>query len=69
MSKTLDFKAFCFEAYKAQHRLNGAETMELFKKYKVFDYLTACYDVLHTTGRAYILEDIEVYIKAREKTA
>lgn len=69
MSKTLDFKAFCFEAYKSYHKLKGIETMDLFKKYNVFHYLTTCYDVLHTTGREYIIEDIDIYIKARQKTA
>lgn len=69
MSKTLEFKAFCFEAYRAAHNLTGRKAMELFKKYKVLDYLTTCYDVLHTTGREYLIEDIDIYIKARQKTA
>lgn len=69
MSKTLDFKVFCFEAYKAKHKLNGVEAMDIFKKYKVFDYLTVCYDVLHTTGRDYIVEDIDIYINVRKKMA
>lgn len=67
MSKTLDFKVFCFEAYKAHYKLKGWETMDLFKKYNVFTYLTSCYDVLHTTGREYIIEDIDIYIKTRKK--
>lgn len=66
MSKTLEFKAFCFEAYRAEKKLSGRETMLLFKKYGVLDYLGACYDVLHTTGRAYIVEDIDLFIKARQ---
>lgn len=69
MSKTLDFKVFCFEAFKAKHQLSGVEAMEIFKKYKVFDYLNACYDVLHTTGRDYIIEDIDIYINVRKKMA
>lgn len=66
MSKTLEFKAFCFEAYRADKKLTGRETMRLFKKYGVLDYLGACFDVLHTTGRAYIVEDIDVFIDARK---
>ena len=62
MSKTLEFKAFCFEAYRADKKLTGRETMSLFKKYGVLDYL----DVLHTTGRAYIVEDIDIFIEARK---
>lgn len=66
MSKTLEFKVFCFEAYKTEKRLSGREAMRLFRTYGVLDYLGACYDVLHTTGRAYIIEDIDLFIKARK---
>jgi len=66
MSKTLQFKAFCFEAYRADKKLTGRATMQLFKKYGVLDYLGNCYDVLHTTGRQYIIEDIDGFIEARK---
>ena len=39
--------------------------MELFEKYKVFEYLDKFYDVLHTTGHRYIINDIDSYIEAR----
>lgn len=65
MSKTLEFKAFCFEAYRADKNLTGRQAMLLFKKYGVLDYLDACYDVLHTTGRDYIVEDIDIFIEKR----
>ena len=68
MSKTLEFKAFCFEAYRADKKLTGRETMSLFIKYGVLDYLGTCFDVLHTKGRAYIVEDIDVFIDARKKS-
>lgn len=68
MSKTLEFKSFCFEAYKSEKNLSGKETMTLFRKYGVLSYLNACYDVLHTTGRDYIIDDIEVFIRKRKET-
>ncbi len=67
MSKTLEFKVFCFEAYRAEKKLTGKEAMSLFKKYGVLDYLEACFDVLHTTGRAYIIEDIDCFIDNRRE--
>lgn len=66
MSKILDFKVFCFEAYRAEKKLTGREAMELFKKYGVLDYLNTCFDVLHTTGREYIIEDIDAFIEVRK---
>ena len=67
MSKTLEFKAFCFEAYRCEKKMSGRETMSLFKKYGVLEYLGTCYDVLHTTGRQYMIEDIDLFIAARKK--
>lgn len=67
MSETLYFKAFCFEAYKAHHRMNGLDAINLFEKYGVFGYLNEFYDVLHTTGREYIIEEIDAYIAARKE--
>lgn len=69
MSKTLEFKAFCFEAYRAEKNLTGRAAMSLFKKYGVLDYLGKCYNVLHTTGREYIIEDIDAFIAARSRAA
>ena len=67
MSKTLEFKAFCFESYRAQKKMSGREAMSLFKRYGILDYLGKCYNVLHTTGREYIIEDIDAFIAARNK--
>ena len=61
----LEFKVFCFEAYRAEKKLSGKETIKLFMQYGVMDYLDRCYDVLHTTGREYLIEDIDLFIKAR----
>ena len=60
--KNLDFEVFCLESYKAVHQITGIEALEIFKKYQVFDYLCSCYDVLHSTGRLYIVSDIDDYI-------
>ena len=65
MSKTLKFKAFCFEMYKAEKGMTGIMTQELFEKYKVFEYLDDCYEALHTTGHRYIINDIDLYIESR----
>lgn len=41
--------------------------MELFKRYGVFDYLTVCFNVLHTNSRTYIIEDTDIFSNARKK--
>ncbi len=66
MSQTLQFKVFCIEQYKNQHNMTGAETMKRFKEYGVFDYLGEFFDVLHSTGAKYIVEDIDMFIAQRQ---
>jgi hypothetical protein len=66
MDKILRYKIFCLESYKNAHGLSGAETFNTFNDYKVFDYLTNCYDVLHSTGQMYMVKDIDQFIAARK---
>lgn len=66
MSKTLKFKTFCFELYKNEKGLTGLQTQELFEKYRVFEYIGAFYEPLHTTGEKYLLDDLNNYIEARQ---
>ncbi|MCL2421212.1 MAG: DUF3791 domain-containing protein [Defluviitaleaceae bacterium] len=65
MPKVVNFKAFCLERYKYEHDMNGRDAMALFKEYGVFDYISSFYDVLHSFGDKYIVQDIELFIKAR----
>ena len=67
MEKMLAFKTFCLENYKSVHNLKGKTALDIFNKFKVFDYLVSCYDTLHSTGRLYIVSDIDEYIACREK--
>jgi len=40
--------------------------MELFNKYSVLEYIKEFYEVLHTTGTRYIVNDIDIYISSRQ---
>ena len=57
---------FCAEQYKYAKKLTARQLDELFSKYRVWDYLYACYEALHTTGTNYIIHDIDLYIDARK---
>ena len=65
MSKELPFIIYCIEEYKNQKNLTGKEVMALFNRYSVCDYIRSFYEVLHTTGNKYIVNDIDLYIKSR----
>ena len=66
MSKELPFLVLCVEEYKNQKGMTVKEVMDLFNQYSVFEYIQAFYDVLHTTGTKYIVNDIDLYIQSRQ---
>lgn len=66
MSKQGDFLIYCIEQYKMAKNLTGKQVSELFTRYSVWDYIYDCFEALHTTGANYIVEDIDLYIEARQ---
>ncbi|WP_407268475.1 DUF3791 domain-containing protein [Radiobacillus sp. PE A8.2] len=67
MNDKLDFMVYCIETYKNVKGLKGKDTVELFNRYRVFDYIKATYEALHTTGNEYIVEDLDIYINERSQ--
>ncbi len=65
MDSIMDFTVFCLESYKQVHHMTGKDTLEVFDENEVFDYIRKSYDILHTTGEAYIVKDIDRYIDLR----
>ena len=63
-SKTL-FLVHCLEEYKIAKEFTGKQVISLFKQYGVLDYIIDCYEALHVTGPAYIVDDIDLFIAAR----
>ena len=63
----LIFVSFCIEEYKTLNALDGAETAARFEKYGVTDYLLEHFEVLHTLGKAAIMDDIARFIAARKR--
>ena len=66
MSKEGRFLVFCIEIYRSAKNLKGKEVMQLFQKYNVCEYIMDCYGALHTPGENYIINDIDLYIEARQ---
>jgi hypothetical protein len=60
------FLVFCLESYKVHTRKTAIETLALFTENKVFQFLTDNYAVLHTQSIAYVLEDIDEFLKNRK---
>lgn len=67
MDKIIDFTVFCLESYKQAHNISGKSALKIFNDNNVFDYIKSFYDVLHSNGEGYIVEDIDMYINSKGK--
>jgi len=68
MSAEGKFLVYCLEIYRRAKNMTGKEVVELFKKYGITEYVMSCYEALHTTGAQYTIEDIDLFIEARQTT-
>jgi hypothetical protein len=59
------FLAFCLENYKDRKNISAEEALSIFNKYHVLDFLKDVFDTLHTQGKEYILDEIDLYIQNR----
>jgi hypothetical protein len=66
MDEKTSFIVYCIEEYKNAKNMSGKAVINLFNRYRVIEYIRAYYEALHTTGRKYIVEDICLYIQARQ---
>jgi hypothetical protein len=64
--KHLLFFAFCLEKYKDFSKLSAEEAFFIFRKYHVFDYLRDGFEVLHTQGEGYIVNEIDSFVNTQK---
>ncbi len=60
------FISFCIEQYKVAKGLSGEEVVKMFNQYKVMEYLSDCYDALHTQGHRWLVAEIDDFISKRK---
>lgn len=56
--ETRIFRAFC-----TKHNITACEGNKIFSLHRIWNYIESCYDMLHTNGDEYILNDIENQLK------
>jgi len=59
------FLAFCVEQYKHEKSMDGGDVMRLFIDKGVAQYLTDHYDVLHTQGARWLVQEIDDFIEKK----
>ena len=60
------FVTFCIEEYGAAKGMTGGQVLDLFSQYGVVEYLSECYETLHTQGRQWLIEEIDEFMDIRK---
>jgi hypothetical protein len=62
-----EFYTYCLENYAISKQISGIRAWVLFKETGADKYVIDNYDLLHTQGLEYILDDIQRFINRRKR--
>lgn len=61
------FVSFCIEQYTKAKGMTTEDTVNLFEQYGIAEHFCEFYDVLHTQGHQWLIEEIDKMINDRKK--
>ncbi|MDE6368516.1 MAG: DUF3791 domain-containing protein, partial [Muribaculaceae bacterium] len=62
--KTLEFVTYCISKLSQQLKLSQQEVYDRLNRSGIlYDYIVPSYDVLHTFGSRYLMEDLTDYMR------
>lgn len=61
------FVSFCIEQYAKAKNMSTEDAMDLFEQYGITEHFCEFYDVLHTQGHNWLIEEIDEMINNRKK--
>lgn len=64
--EVFEFYSYCLENYATSKRISGMQAWVVFKETGTDGYIIDNYDLLHTQGMDYILDDIQRFINRRK---
>lgn len=62
-----EFYCYTLEKYAISKGIGGLQAFALFKEYDVDEFLLNHYDLLHTQGTGYVLDEVDRFIRRRKK--
>ena len=65
--RAFEFYAYTMEMYAIEKDMGGLQAFAIFKDYDVDEFLLNNYDLLHTQGTGYVLDEIDRFIRARKR--
>ena len=66
-NEAFDFFVYTLEKYAINKKIGGLQALAIFKEYDVDEFLLNHYDLLHTQGTGYVLDEIERFITRRKR--
>lgn len=61
------FVSFCIEQYAKAKKMNTDDVAKLFEQYGITEHFYEFYDVLHTQGNQWLIEEIDGIINRKKK--
>lgn len=61
------FVSFCIEQYAKAKNIATEDVVNLFEQYGITEHFCEFYDVLHTQGHNWLIEEIDEMIENRKK--
>ena len=65
--EAFDFFVYTLEKYAINKRISGLQALAMFKEYDADKFLLNHYDLLHTQGTGYVIDEVQRYIDRRKK--
>lgn len=65
--EVFEFYTYCLEKYSLAKGITGLQALALLKRFGVDDFLVDHYDLLHTQGTGYVIDEIDRYIQRRKR--
>ena len=65
--EAFEFYVYTLEKYAISKRMSGLQALAIFKEYEADEFLLKHYDLLHTQGPGYVIDEVQRYIDRRKK--
>ena len=65
--EAFEFYTYILEKYALSKGLGVLQALSLFKEYDADEFLLKHYDLLHTQGTGYVLDEVQRFINRRKK--
>ena len=65
--EVFEFYTYCLENYAIRKQISGMRAWVIFKESSADEYVIDNYDLLHTQGLEYVLDDVQRFINRRKR--